>query len=125
MKAVIAAVLCVSAALAAGACNDVGTCPAETAVVPNGSCSGDNLECPYTLPPASLTCEQGPVEGGIETSCVCTSGSWSCPSPCDGGGNGGGDDASGDAGGDSGTVADAPALDGPAADAPAADAPGG
>jgi hypothetical protein len=88
-------------ALAVGACNDVGDCPAA-AVAPGGSCSGDSLQCPYTIQAAGVTCN---------TSCVCTNGAWVCPDPSgclpaaddgggggdDGGGGGGeaGDDAAG------------------------------
>ncbi|MDP9036233.1 MAG: hypothetical protein M3O50_15640, partial [Myxococcota bacterium] len=30
-------------------CNNVGDCPAASAITPGGSCSGDFLQCPYTL----------------------------------------------------------------------------
>jgi len=83
-----------------GACNDVGECPAAaSAVTPGGSCSGDSLECPYTLQSLSPACDGTTVDGGIATSCVCTKGSWVCPDavtcPSAGTGDDGGDDSSG------------------------------
>jgi hypothetical protein len=91
MKAAIA-VVSLAAVLFAGACNDVGKCPAVSEITPGAPCTGDNLECPFLLQTESLACDGTPVEGGLATSCVCTSGSWSCPSPisCEAGG---GDDA--------------------------------
>jgi hypothetical protein len=73
----------VAAALAA--CNDVGDCPAASSITPGASCSGDNLACPYTLATPSPACDGTTVDGGLETSCVCQNGTWSCPSPvsCD------------------------------------------
>ncbi|HLK39888.1 MAG TPA: hypothetical protein VKU41_24195 [Polyangiaceae bacterium] len=67
------------------ACNDVGDCPSASAIQPGASCSGDNLECPYTLETPSPACDGTTVDGGLETSCVCQKGTWSCPSPvsCD------------------------------------------
>lgn len=89
-------------AVALGACNDVGDCPADTAITAGGSCSGDSLTCPYTLQSSQadgVTCA---------TSCTCTEGSWACPDPStcvpaagDDGGGTGGDDGGG-AGGDDG-----------------------
>ena len=70
MKTVIAALVAAAVAALGGACNNVGACPAGTQVVPGGSCSGDNLQCPYTL---------GPVDAAVATSCVCADGRWSCP----------------------------------------------
>lgn len=92
-------------AVALGACNDVGTCPAASAVTPGGSCSGDSLECPYTLQSLSPACDGTTVDGGIATSCVCTSGSWVCPAavscPSSGDDAAGGDGSGeADAGGD-------------------------
>jgi hypothetical protein len=69
------------AALVAGACNNVGDCPSASAITPGGSCSGDNLECPYTLQSPSMACDGTSIDGGIATSCVCSGGSWTCPSP--------------------------------------------
>ncbi len=63
MRVAIAATIIVSAALGAGACNNVGTCPAAAFMAPGGSCSGDNLECPYTLQTASPACDGTTVEG--------------------------------------------------------------
>jgi hypothetical protein len=70
-----------------GGCNNVGSCPAPSAIQAGGSCSGDNLECPYTLETLSPVCDGTTIEGGLATSCVCQGGSWSCPSvvSCDGG----------------------------------------
>ena len=62
-----------------GACNNVGDCPAT--VTSGGSCSGDSLECPYTLASLSPACDGTFVDGGLQTSCVCTKGAWVCPSP--------------------------------------------
>jgi hypothetical protein len=91
----------VALALAAAACNDVGTCPATDSVVPGGSCSGESLECAYTLQTASPACDGTMVEGGIATSCVCTKGTWACPSAvsCPAPPGGGSPDAAGDDGG--------------------------
>lgn len=77
------------------ACNDVGSCPAASQIKPGGSCSGTNLECPYTLDTPSPACDGTTVEGGLQTSCTCQNGTWSCPSPvsCDATT---GEDASGD-----------------------------
>jgi hypothetical protein len=67
------------------ACNDVGDCPAASSIKPGASCSGDQLECPYTLDTPSPACDGTTVEGGLQTSCTCDNGTWSCPSPvsCD------------------------------------------
>lgn len=91
-------------AVALGACNDVGDCPSASAITPGASCSGDSLECPYTLQSLSPACDGTTVDGGIATSCVCTKGSWVCPSPVSCPASGTGDDAGGDAssGGDAG-----------------------
>ena len=71
---------CIAAlAVVLGACNNVGDCPAASAITPGGSCSGDSLECPYTLASLSPACDGTSVEGGLATSCVCTNGSWACP----------------------------------------------
>ncbi len=100
------------------ACNDVGSCPAASQIKPGGSCSGDNLECPYTLASPSPACDGTTVEGGLQTSCTCQDGKWSCPSPvsCDATT---GDDASqqGDSttsdGGDGSSAGDSSGGDGP------------
>ncbi len=89
-----------AAAVALGACNDVGSCPAAADVTPGGSCSGESLQCPYTVQSLSPACDGTMAEGGLQTSCVCTSGSWVCPSPvsCGSTGDDGGDDTGGDGG---------------------------
>jgi len=100
------AIFAVGAAMAVviGACNNVGSCPAASAVTPGGACSGNSLECPYTLESPSPACDGTDVEGGIATSCVCTDGTWACPSPvsCETGSgeDAAGDSNQGDAGGD-------------------------
>lgn len=84
--------LIVATALSLLACNDVGDCPAPSDIVPGGSCSGDSLSCPYVLETLDPACNGGMMlDGGIETSCVCTQGSWSCPQPvtCSGSGDDG------------------------------------
>lgn len=83
-----------------GACNNVGDCPTAP-IQPGGSCSGNNLQCPYVLQTPSAACDGTNVDGGVATSCICTSGSWVCPSPdsCEAGG----DDAAGETGGDDAT----------------------
>ena len=80
-----------------GGCNDVGSCPSASAIVPGGSCTGDSLECPYVMESPSPACDGTTAEGGLATSCVCSSGTWSCPSPvtCDSTGDDGGDDGGG------------------------------
>jgi len=117
MRQVVFAVVCVAFAGLMAACNDVGTCPAASAVVPGGSCSGDMLACPYTLGSLSPVCDGTNVDGGIATSCVCTNGSWVCPSPaaCPGVPADGGDDGA-DAAIDSSGEGDSPGE---------ADSPGG
>jgi hypothetical protein len=101
MRAVIAAMICAFVGVAMGACNNVGTCPGADKIVNGGSCNGDNLECPYTLQSPSPACDGTMVDGGIATSCVCTSGSWACPvaDVCEGGT---GDDAGTDGASDDG-----------------------
>jgi hypothetical protein len=95
-------VACAGVVVLLAACNDVGDCPAPSAIVPGGSCSGDSLECSYSLESLSPACDGTTVDGGIATSCVCTKGSWSCPSPvsCPGAqedaGDGGGTDEASD-----------------------------
>ncbi len=76
------------------ACNNVGVCPSASSIKPGGSCSGDYLECPYTLQTPSQACDGTSVEGGLATSCVCTNGTWVCPDPvsCEGGSGDGGAD---------------------------------
>lgn len=110
----LAFLLTCAALLAAplAACNDVGSCPAASQIKPGGSCSGDNLQCPYTLDTPSPACDGTAVEGGLLTSCTCANGTWSCPSPvsCDATT---GDDASQQ--GDGPTTSEA--SDGPSGDA--------
>jgi hypothetical protein len=77
-----------------GGCNNVGDCPAASSITPGGSCSGNNLQCPYTLPASS-----GDDGGGTPTSCVCTDGTWVCPSASTG--DDGGTDAAEDSASDS------------------------
>ena len=83
----LAFVLAWAALLAAplAACNDVGDCPASSQIKPGASCSGNQLERPYTLDTPSPACDGTTVEGGLQTSCICVNGTWSCPSPvsCD------------------------------------------
>ena len=83
------------------ACNNVVDCPSPSAITAGGSCSGDHLECPYTLDTPSPACDGTTVEGGLATSCVCQTGRWSCPSPvsCDAAApdDAGGDETAGDA----------------------------
>lgn len=70
-----------------GACNDVGSCPGPSSIVPGGACEGNQLECPFTLQTPSPACDGTTVDGGLATSCICNNGAWSCPSPvtCDSG----------------------------------------
>jgi hypothetical protein len=103
------AVLAVAIAVLEGACNDVGDCPAASTIAPGGACSGNDLQCPYTLQTPSPACDGTEVDGGLETSCICTKGTWACPSPVSCGG-GGTDDGGPEAGVDS-TVGDGGAGD--------------
>jgi hypothetical protein len=117
-------------AILLAACNNVGDCPASSEIVQGGSCSGDSLACPYTLQSLSPMCDGTTVDGGIATSCVCTKGTWICPSPvsCSDGGEGGtlevgdaageasdvaaeADDAAGDANDAAGESSDAAGVD--------------
>jgi hypothetical protein len=69
----------------AGACNTgLGDCPAKASIQPGGSCNDDLLQCPYDLMTPSFACDG--TSTVINTSCTCTKGTWSCPSPaaCDG-----------------------------------------
>jgi hypothetical protein len=79
-------------ALALAACNNVGSCPST--ITPGASCSGDNLECPYTIQSTSGACSSIAVDGAVATSCTCTGGVWQCPA-C--GGEDGGEEAGSDA----------------------------
>jgi hypothetical protein len=102
------------------ACDDVGDCPASSQIKPGGSCSGDQLECPYTLQNApSPACDGTLVDGGLQTSCMCQRGTWSCPSPasCDG------TASSSDGGGDATFPNDAPQSEDVSDGANATDAP--
>jgi hypothetical protein len=91
-----------AATFAAGGCNNVGSCPSAEAITPGGSCSGESLECAYTLQTASPACDGLIVEGGLATSCVCTKSTWTCPAPVScpdaGADDGGSQDAAGDGG---------------------------
>jgi hypothetical protein len=98
--------LCAAIVAVVAACNNVGSCPSS--ITPGASCSGDNLECPYTIQSSSATCSSIAVNGAVATSCTCLSGIWQCPSCADDGGGDdgageGGDDATSEGGGD-GTV---------------------
>lgn len=65
-----------------GACNTgLGDCPATSTIKDKGPCTDDNLECPYDLSSPNPSCDGKTTT--IMTSCVCTSGTWSCPSPID------------------------------------------
>lgn len=105
MKKTILAAVLATLGVIAGACNSVGDCPGASSITPGGSCSGDNLQCPYTTP--ATVCNGTTVDdGGAATSCTCVEGKWSCPSAasCEGGGGGGddsGSDAAAEASGDS------------------------
>ena len=103
MKKTILAVVLAALGVVAGACNSVGDCPSASSITPGGSCSGDNLQCPYTTP--ATVCNGTTVDdGGAATSCTCVEGTWSCPSAAsceDGGGDDSGSDAGTEAGGDS------------------------
>jgi hypothetical protein len=86
-----------------GACNTgLGDCPAKETIQPGGSCSDNLLQCPYDLMTASFACDG--TSTVINTSCTCTKGTWSCPSPaaCDGGAMGADGSGGGDDGGDGG-----------------------
>ena len=100
VPAAVAAVAVTFAALDT-ACNDVGDCP-TTPITPGDPCSGDNLECPYTLESPDPACDGTMIDGGIATSCVCTDGTWACPEPiaCDTGDAGGDETTTDDGGGD-------------------------
>ena len=102
MRRILLPVACAAIAALLGACNDVGDCPAPAGIVPGGSCSGDSLQCAYTLESLSPACDGTTVAGGIATSCVCTQGSWSCPSPvsCPAAPGDAGDEGATEAGGD-------------------------
>ena len=77
----------------------MGSCPSS--ITPGGSCSGDNLECPYTIQSTSGVCGSLAADGAVATSCQCTGGVWVCP-VCgdDGGAEGGGDATMEDGGGE-------------------------
>lgn len=85
----------VAIALVVAACNNVGSCPST--ITPGSSCSGDNLECPYTIESSAGACSSIAVDGAVATSCTCSGGVWSCPS-C--GGADAGDAEAEEAGGD-------------------------
>jgi hypothetical protein len=75
----------------AGACNTgLGDCPATQTIQADEACTDDNLDCPYDLSSEPASCNGTTTT--IKTSCVCTKGTWKCPSPvdCGGGGSGGG-----------------------------------
>jgi hypothetical protein len=90
--ALSAALLGVAVLGVESACNNVGDCPSPSNIKPGGSCSGDYLTCPYTLQTPNQACDGTAVEGGLETSCTCTKGTWICPDPvtCEAGGSGDG-----------------------------------
>ena len=92
-----AAAIVVTIAALEGACNNVGTCPTAD-ITAGDKCSGDNLQCPYTLQTPSPACDGTMVEGGIAPRCICTDGTWVCPDPisCDTGDGGGDETATGD-----------------------------
>lgn len=115
MKTHLAAALALLG-VAVGACNNVGDCPSAASITPGGSCSGDNLQCPYNLPASG-----GDDGGGLATSCVCTGGTWSCPSEDGGAEDAGAEDASSDATLESGAL-DAPGNEATTAEASEAQA---
>jgi hypothetical protein len=83
MRRHIVSIVCVTlGAVVAAGCNSVGDCPSAP-VTAGGSCSTENLQCAYTLPASD--------DAGTPTSCICTMGTWACPSAPSG------DDAGGDA----------------------------
>ena len=67
-----------SSIAAFGACNPQDDCPAKEAIVPDGPCSSDTLQCAYDLVTPSPTCDGTSVT--LASSCTCTSGAWKCPS---------------------------------------------
>src|SRR5579863_205259 len=88
MRSVIVSIVCATlGVVVAAACNSVGDCPASP-IVPGGSCSTENLQCAYTLPATD--------DAGTQTSCICTTGAWACPSASTGDDAAGGDSSSGD-----------------------------
>jgi hypothetical protein len=66
-----------TALAATAACNSLGDCPAAAEVVPGGTCSGDQLQCAYTLSTQTAACDG--VMTTVATSCTCSGGSWVCP----------------------------------------------
>jgi hypothetical protein len=110
MRRHIVSIVCVTlGAVVAAGCNSVGDCPSAP-ITAGGSCSTENLQCAYTLPASD--------DAGTPTSCICTMGTWACPSAPSG------DDGGGDASavGDSTVEAGGDAAPESAADAVAADA---
>jgi hypothetical protein len=68
------------------ACNSgTGSCPDKAAVVPDGPCSDDKLQCAYDLMTPAVACDGTTTT--IETSCTCTNDHWVCPAAveCDSG----------------------------------------
>ncbi len=63
--------------IVSAACSDLASDCAKANVAPNASCGNDHLQCPYNL-------DQPNCDGTsttVSTSCVCTNGAWTCPSP--------------------------------------------
>ena len=83
----------VAAALAAFAgCNSLADCPAAAEVVPGGACSGNDLQCAYTLSTQTAACTG--MTTTVATSCTCTDGAWVCPTGfCDASTEGGSSDS--------------------------------
>jgi hypothetical protein len=80
------AILVAALVAALGGCNSgTGDCPPKASIQPGGSCSDDDLQCPYDLSTPSPACDGTTTT--IPSSCTCTDGTWACPSPvvCGGG----------------------------------------
>ncbi len=74
----------VSALTVIVACNTIGDCPAASEIVPGGACSGNTLQCAYTLDTQTVACDG--TLATIATSCTCVGSVWVCPTGfCDGG----------------------------------------
>jgi hypothetical protein len=93
-----------------GACNDgTGNCPGTGTIVPGAACDDDTLQCPFVLATPSPACDG--TSAIIPSSCTCTSGTWSCPSPVQCSSDAGADSSADAASGD--VAADAPPDVGP------------
>lgn len=70
-----AAALAIALSLAACQADRIGDCPAKATLSNGAACSDEGLQCPYDI--TQTACDG--TTSTVSSSCLCQSGTWSCP----------------------------------------------